>query len=122
MKDEIYSSKALKEEAEKETGKTIIESNGGATRYSSRDKSYSNLFDFFMKVSSMDSKDGETLWKRKTSGEKIVTSAKAILALLVLIAFIILMQIWLGTIGVISSIFILFIGWSIIYQKTHKRK
>ena len=41
-KNEIINSQKLKEETEKEFGTKIIESNSGSTRYSSRDKSYSN--------------------------------------------------------------------------------
>lgn len=53
-KNEIINSQKLKEETEKEFGTKIIESNSGSTRYSSRDKSYSNLIDFFIKVSKRD--------------------------------------------------------------------
>lgn len=74
--DKIYSSKSLKEEAERETGKSIIESNGGATRYSARDKSYSNLISFFIKVFKTEDEKAQTSWDRISRKEKVCISAK----------------------------------------------
>lgn len=79
----IINSKSLKEEVEREYGKSIIESNGGSTRYSSRDNTYSNLFDFFIKAGKANTDKGETGWGRLSVQEKVMATFVAAAVLVV---------------------------------------
>jgi|GEM_PF-6671223 len=115
-KNEIINSQKLKEETEKEFGTKIIESNSGSTRYSSRDKSYSNLIDFFIKVSKRDPDRGETEWQRLSTREKTVAVVKAIFALIITIGFVAIVSNYGGRLGLIISLLIVFVGWAIAHR------
>lgn len=116
MKDDIITSKKLKEEAEKETGRTIIESNTGATRYSSRDKSYSNLIDFFVKMGKTNTEKTDSVWTRMSSKERLLSIIKGVVFLAVIIFFLIAMQGGAGRAGLIGGILALFILWFVFYK------
>ena len=120
-KNEIINSQKLKEETEKEFGTKIIESNSGSTRYSSRDKSYSNLIDFFIKVARRDPDRGATEWQGLSTQEKSVAVVKAICALIIMIGFIGILSHFGGKLGLIISLFIVFAVWMIVYRIGKKR-
>lgn len=120
-KKEVINSQTLKEETEKEFGTKLIESNAGSTRYSSRDRSYSNLIEFFIKVAKRDPDQGETDWGRLSAKEKAVAVIKAICLLLVTIGFVIIVAHFGGRLGLIVALFFVFVVWMIIYQIRKKR-
>ena len=115
-KNEIINSQRLKEDTEKEFGTKIIESNAGSTRYSSRDRSYSNLIDFFVKVAKRDPGQGESDWSRLTAKEKATSVIKALVILLVIIGFVAIVANYGGRLGLIVSIMMVFVVWMIVHQ------
>lgn len=118
----IISSKSLKEEAEREYGKSIIESNGGSTRYSSRDNTYSNLFDFFIKVGKANTDKGETGWGRLSVKEKVTASLAAAAVLITVIGFVALATYLGGRIGLLTSLMIAFATWMFTRNSINKRR
>ena len=118
--NKIINSQTLKEDVERESGKPLIESNSGSTRYSSRDSSYSNLFDFFIKASKTKSTEGSTEWSRLTGKEKTVIVLKAAVMLLVLICFLAFALHVGGRIGLVIGIAVVFVLWLLIYRLSKK--
>ena len=118
--NKIINSQTLKEDVERESGKPLIESNSGSTRYSSRDSSYSNLFDFFIKASKTESTEGSTEWSRLTGKEKTLIVLKAAVMLLVLICFLAFALHVGGRIGLVIGIAVVFVLWMLIYRLSKK--
>lgn len=114
----ITNSQTLKEETEHEFGISIIESNSGSTRYSSRDKSYSNLFDFFLKLRTTQSDERKTGWGRLSTKEKTVAVFKAGVALCVIVAFIAFVTYAGGRIGLIVGVSVVFATWFLVKRLT----
>ena len=112
--DKIINSQTLKEDVERESGKPLIESNSGSTRYSSRDRSYSNLFDFFIKVGKTKSTEGNTEWGRLTGKEKTLIVLKAAVTLIVMICFLAFAVHVGGRIGLLIGIAFVFVMWMLI--------
>ena len=113
--DKIINSRTLKEDVERESGKPLIESNSGSTRYSSRDSSYSNLFDFFIKVGKTKPEGGSTEWSRLVGKEKAMIVLKAAAMLLVMICFIAFALLG-GRIGLVVGIAFVFALWMLIHH------
>lgn len=118
--NKIINSQTLKEDVERESGKPLIESNSGSTRYSSRDSSYSNLFDFFIKAGKTKSTEGSTEWSRLTGKEKTLIVLKAAVMLLVLICFLAFALHVGGRIGLVIGIAVVFVLWMLIYRLSKK--
>lgn len=118
--NKIINSQTLKEDVERESGKPLIESNSGSTRYSSRDSSYSNLFDFFIKAGKTNSTEGSTEWSRLTGKEKTLIVLKAAVMLLVLICFLAFALHVGGRIGLVIGIAVVFVLWMLIYRLSKK--
>ena len=118
--NKIINSQTLKEDVERESGKPLIESNSGSTRYSSRDSSYSNLFDFFIKAGKTESTEGSTEWSRLTGKEKTLIVLKAAVMLLVLICFLAFALHVGGRIGLVIGIAVVFVLWMLIYRLSKK--
>ena len=114
--DKIINSRTLKEDVERESGKPLIESNSGSTRYSSRDSSYSNLFDFFIKAGKTKSTEGSTEWSRLTGKEKTRIVLKAAVMLVVLICFLAFALHVGGRVGLVVGIAFVFAIWMMIYH------
>ena len=120
--NEIINSQSLKQDVERESGKPLIESNGGLTRYSGRDKSYSNLFEFFINVGKSPSDTGGTEWSRLSSKEKLIAVLKAIIALVISIGFIIFVLYIGGRVGLIIGIPVIFAVWLLVHYITKRRR
>ena len=118
--NKIINSQTLKEDVERESGKPLIESNSGSTRYSSRDSSYSNLFDFFIKAGKTESTEGSTEWSRLTGKEKTLIVLKAAVMLLVLICFLAFALHVGGRIGLVIGNAVVFVLWMLIYRLSKK--
>lgn len=118
--NKIINSQTLKEDVERESGKPLIESNSGSTRYSSRDSSYSNLFDFFIKAGKTESTKGSTEWSRLTGKEKMLIVLKATVMLLVMICFLAFALHVGGRIGLVIGIAVVFVLWMLIYRLSKK--
>lgn len=114
--DKIINSQTLKEDVERESGKPLIESNSGSTRYSGRDNSYSNLFDFFIKVGRTKSTEGSTEWSRLTGKEKTWIVLKAVVTLLVMICFLAFAIYVGGRVGLVIGIAFVFALWMLMHH------